>query len=92
MHLFEPLHSIIQTYLPTDKIEWIQRAFVVARDAHEGQTRSSGEPYITHPVAVATIIAEMIPGIRRPAVRSSYSLESIGTSKQLQPTVAKVSA
>lgn len=27
-----------------------------------------------------------IPGIRRPAVRSSYSLESIGTSKQLQPT------
>lgn len=28
----------------------------------------------------------MIPGIRRPAVRSSYSLESIGTSKQLQPT------
>lgn len=59
MHLFEPLHSIIQTYLPTDKIEWIQRAFVVARDAHEGQTRSSGEPYITHPVAVATIIAEM---------------------------------
>jgi guanosine-3',5'-bis(diphosphate) 3'-pyrophosphohydrolase len=32
---------------------------VVARDAHEGQTRSSGEPYIIHPVAVARILAEM---------------------------------
>ncbi|NYY80524.1 hypothetical protein DMH27_13935 [Raoultella planticola] len=32
---------------------------IVARDAHEGQTRSSGEPYITHPVAVACILAEM---------------------------------
>ena len=32
---------------------------MVARDAHEGQTRSSGEPYIIHPVAVARILAEM---------------------------------
>ncbi|MDU3250354.1 MAG: bifunctional GTP diphosphokinase/guanosine-3',5'-bis pyrophosphate 3'-pyrophosphohydrolase, partial [Haemophilus parainfluenzae] len=50
---------IIQGYLPADKIELIKRAFVIARDAHEGQFRSSGEPYITHPVAVASIIAEM---------------------------------
>lgn len=59
MYLFEPLDRIIQGYLPADKIELVKRAFVVARDAHEGQTRSSGEPYITHPVAVACIIAEM---------------------------------
>lgn len=59
MYLFEPLNAVIQGYLPADKIELVKRAFVVARDAHEGQTRSSGEPYITHPVAVATIIAEM---------------------------------
>ncbi|WP_294087128.1 RelA/SpoT family protein [uncultured Actinobacillus sp.] len=59
MYLFEPLDRIIQTYLPADKIELVKRAFVIARDAHEGQTRSSGEPYITHPVAVAGIIAEM---------------------------------
>lgn len=59
MYLFEPLERIIRHYLPADKIELVKRAFVVARDAHEGQTRSSGEPYITHPVAVAGIIAEM---------------------------------
>ncbi len=59
MYLFEPLDRIIQSYLPADKIELVKRAFVIARDAHEGQTRSSGEPYITHPVAVACIIAEM---------------------------------
>nr|WP_218958709.1 bifunctional GTP diphosphokinase/guanosine-3',5'-bis pyrophosphate 3'-pyrophosphohydrolase [Ursidibacter maritimus] len=57
--LFEPLSSIIQGYLPAEQIERVKRAFVVARDAHEGQFRSSGEPYITHPVAVACIIAEM---------------------------------
>ncbi|MGX3021545.1 bifunctional GTP diphosphokinase/guanosine-3',5'-bis pyrophosphate 3'-pyrophosphohydrolase [Ursidibacter sp. B-7004-1] len=59
MDLFEPLNSIIQGYLPAEQIERVKRAFVVARDAHEGQFRSSGEPYITHPVAVACIIAEM---------------------------------
>lgn len=59
MYLFEGLHHIIQAYLPPEQIELVKRAFVIARDAHEGQSRSSGEPYITHPVAVASIIAEM---------------------------------
>lgn len=59
MRLFEPLKIIIQEYLPAEKITLVERAFVVARDAHEGQFRSSGEPYITHPVAVAAIIAKM---------------------------------
>ena len=59
MFLFESLNRIIEGYLPADKIELVKRAFVIARDAHEGQTRSSGEPYITHPVAVASIIADM---------------------------------
>ena len=59
MELFADLDRIIQGYLPADKIELIKRAFVIARDAHEGQFRSSGEPYITHPVAVASIIAQL---------------------------------
>lgn len=37
----------------------IIRAYVTAENAHEGQARKSGEPYITHPVAVATILAEL---------------------------------
>ncbi|MBV7388797.1 bifunctional GTP diphosphokinase/guanosine-3',5'-bis pyrophosphate 3'-pyrophosphohydrolase [Pasteurellaceae bacterium TAE3-ERU1] len=59
MYLFESLNRIIQGYLPSDDIELVRQAYIVARDAHEGVTRSSGEPYITHPVAVASIIAEM---------------------------------
>lgn len=59
MYLFEPLNTIIQGYLSAEQIELVKRAFVIARDAHEGQFRSSGELYITHPVAVAAIIAEM---------------------------------
>ncbi|PID51448.1 MAG: guanosine-3',5'-bis(diphosphate) 3'-pyrophosphohydrolase [Pasteurellales bacterium] len=57
--VFEELNKVIQTYLPEDQIERVKRAFVIARDGHEGQFRSSGEPYICHPVAVATIIAKM---------------------------------
>ena len=37
----------------------VRDALEVAFDAHEGQRRKSGEPYITHPVAVAAILAEM---------------------------------
>lgn len=59
MELFDPLERIIQSYLPEDKIEIIKQAFLMAKDGHTGQFRSSGEPYITHPVAVACIIAEM---------------------------------
>ncbi|SDR67180.1 RelA/SpoT family protein [Agrococcus carbonis] len=37
----------------------IQRAYIVAEEAHRGQYRKSGEPYITHPVAVAQILADL---------------------------------
>lgn len=59
MYLFESLNLLIQRYPPEEQIKRLKQAYLVARDAHEGQTRSSGEPYITHPVAVACILAEM---------------------------------
>ena len=59
MYLFESLNQLIEKYLPEDQIKRLRQAYLVARDAHEGQSRSSGEPYITHPVAVACILAEM---------------------------------
>ncbi|MBD2796886.1 bifunctional GTP diphosphokinase/guanosine-3',5'-bis pyrophosphate 3'-pyrophosphohydrolase [Xenorhabdus sp. 18] len=59
MYLFESLKQLVLKYLPEDQIDLLKQAYVVARDAHEGQTRSSGEPYITHPVAVSCILAEM---------------------------------
>ena len=46
-------------HLSEPQIERVLRAFHVGAQAHEGQTRKSGEPYITHPVAVAGILAEL---------------------------------
>lgn len=59
MYLFEGLKNQISAYLPPEQVALVQQAYVVARDAHAPQTRSSGEPYITHPVAVTSILAEM---------------------------------
>ncbi|MDC0610048.1 bifunctional GTP diphosphokinase/guanosine-3',5'-bis pyrophosphate 3'-pyrophosphohydrolase [Vibrio sp.] len=59
MYLFDSLKDVAQEYLSEPQIEALRHSYVVARDAHEGQTRSSGEPYIIHPVAVARILAEM---------------------------------
>ena len=45
-------------YLPEDQRALLRRAWAVGAAAHEGQTRKSGEPYITHPVAVAKVLAD----------------------------------
>ncbi|MFC4701198.1 bifunctional GTP diphosphokinase/guanosine-3',5'-bis pyrophosphate 3'-pyrophosphohydrolase [Glaciecola siphonariae] len=59
MYLFEGLKAKISEYLSVEQVEYVQAAYVLARDAHDGQTRSSGDPYITHPVAVSGILADM---------------------------------
>lgn len=59
MYLFEGLKTKISEYLSAEAVADIQRAYVLAKDAHDGQMRSSGDPYITHPVAVAGILADM---------------------------------
>ncbi|MFB2729301.1 bifunctional GTP diphosphokinase/guanosine-3',5'-bis pyrophosphate 3'-pyrophosphohydrolase [Shewanella mangrovisoli] len=59
MYLFEGLKESASGYLEPEQVELLKQAYQVARDAHEGQMRTSGEPYITHPVAVARILAEM---------------------------------
>ena len=59
MYLFEPLKEYVSTYLSKVQIDLLKQAYIVARDAHDGQMRSSGDPYITHPVAVALNLAKM---------------------------------
>jgi len=59
VYLFEPLKELSSTYLSKVQIDLLKHAYVVARDAHDGQMRSSGDPYITHPVAVAINLAQM---------------------------------
>jgi guanosine-3',5'-bis(diphosphate) 3'-pyrophosphohydrolase len=53
------LFSKIESYLPPDQIERIREAFDYAEAAHKGQKRQSGEAFITHPIAVAGILAEL---------------------------------
>ena len=59
MYLFEGLQAKLKDYLPDERVDLVRESFLVARDAHDGQMRSSGDPYITHPVAVAGILADM---------------------------------
>ncbi len=51
--------ATIERYMPDDQVELILRAYKFGADAHAGQTRLSGEPYISHPLAVAQILADM---------------------------------
>jgi guanosine-3',5'-bis(diphosphate) 3'-pyrophosphohydrolase len=53
------LISKLETYLPPDQVERVQEAYDFAFHAHDGQRRRSGEPYITHPVAVADLLADL---------------------------------
>jgi len=49
----------LESYLPPAEVERIQEAYEFAHRAHSGQRRRSGEPYITHPVAVADLLADL---------------------------------
>ncbi len=53
------LGSALQSYLSPEQVNQVKRAYYFAEQAHEGQRRRSGEPYVTHPLAVAGILAHM---------------------------------
>ncbi|GAA2064803.1 MULTISPECIES: RelA/SpoT family protein [Leifsonia] len=55
----ETLMRTVRMHHPKADLSLIERAYSVAERAHRGQKRRSGEPYITHPVAVAQIIADL---------------------------------
>lgn len=51
--------DILNSYLPPEQVSTIKRAYYYAEQAHYGQARRTGEPYVTHPLAVATVLARM---------------------------------
>jgi guanosine-3',5'-bis(diphosphate) 3'-pyrophosphohydrolase len=57
--VLEPLIKTVRTTHPKADVRLIERAYDTAARAHAGQARRSGDPYITHPLAVATILAEL---------------------------------
>ncbi|BDZ58068.1 hypothetical protein GCM10025872_17250 [Barrientosiimonas endolithica] len=83
--VLEPLLRTVRTTHPRADLGVIERAYDVAERAHAGQMRKSGDPYITHPLAVATILAEL--GMTPPTLAAAllhdtvedteYSLEQL---------------
>ena len=58
MYTIEDLASTLIQYLSYEQVADIKRAYYYAEQAHDGQRRKSGEPYVIHPLAVAQILAE----------------------------------
>lgn len=57
--LYQDLILRVRKYHPSDDITLIEKAYAVAQEAHKGQVRKSGEPYIIHPLYVAIILADL---------------------------------
>ena len=57
--LISDLCSFLGSYLSAEQVREVYRAYLFGAEAHEGQWRKSGEPYIHHPIAVARLLAEM---------------------------------
>ncbi|HEX5427757.1 MAG TPA: bifunctional (p)ppGpp synthetase/guanosine-3',5'-bis(diphosphate) 3'-pyrophosphohydrolase [Pedococcus sp.] len=84
--VLEPLLQSVRATHPRADLSVIERAYAVAEEAHRGQKRKSGDAYITHPLAVTTILAElgMTPATLAAALLhdtvedTAYSLEALG--------------
>jgi GTP diphosphokinase / guanosine-3',5'-bis(diphosphate) 3'-diphosphatase len=93
---FAQLTEKLKRYLPSGDIQRVKEAFKVSDAAHLGQFRKSGEPYITHPIAVAELLADWkLDAAAIQAALLHDVLEDSGTSKQeltekFGPTVAEL--
>jgi GTP diphosphokinase / guanosine-3',5'-bis(diphosphate) 3'-diphosphatase len=59
MQTIDALNSTLRSYLNPEQTAYVKRAYYFAEQAHFGQLRRSGEAYVTHPLAVAHILADM---------------------------------
>ena len=80
-----------QSYLPAEELEMIEKAYIYSATVHQGQVRLSGEPYLTHPMEVAGILADMkmdaatiISGLLHDTVE-----DTLTTSEQLEKEFGK---
>ena len=83
--IYERLIKKIRSYHPSDNLEMVERAYQLAKTAHESQLRKSGEPYIIHPLEVACNLADLeldiesiVAGLLHDVVEDTdYTLEDI---------------
>lgn len=94
--VLDPLLSIHRQYHPKADAELLNRAYETAEHLHEGVFRKSGDPYITHPLAVATICAEigmdtttLVAALLHDTVEDTdYTLDDL--TRDFGPEVAKL--
>ncbi len=92
--IYELLLEKIKQYHPSNDFSMIEKAYHIADDAHQGQKRKSGEPYIIHPLCVAIILAELemdketiVAGLLHDVIEDTeYSKEDI--SREFSPEIA----
>ena len=83
MLTIDSLSHRLSSYLEPEQIRAVKRAYYYAEQAHSGQYRRSGEPYITHPLAVANILASMHMGYQSLIAAMLHDvIEDTGISKK----------
>jgi GTP pyrophosphokinase len=78
----------VRSYQPTAAVESIQKAYDFSAEVHRGQRRASGEPYLTHPLQVAGIIADMrldVPSIATGLLHDTVE-DTLATLTQIEET------
>ena len=96
MQTLDALNSTLRTYLNPEQANHVNRAYYFAEQAHYGQRRRSGEPYVTHPLAVAGILADMhmdhqslIAAMLHDVIEDT-GIEKFAIGEQFGPTVAEL--
>ena len=59
MQTLGSLSDKLHAYLAPEQVNAVRRAYYYSEQAHDGQVRRTGQPYVTHPLAVANILADM---------------------------------
>jgi RelA/SpoT family (p)ppGpp synthetase len=96
MQTIDALTSTLSTYLDPEQSNYVKRAYFFAEQAHFGQVRRSGEPYVSHPLAVAGILADMhmdhqsLMAAMLHDVIEDTGIEKSAIGTQFGPTVAEL--
>jgi guanosine-3',5'-bis(diphosphate) 3'-pyrophosphohydrolase len=84
----------VQSYLPPSEVEMIEKAYIFSASVHQGQVRLSGEPYLTHPMEVCGILADMkldaatlVTGLLHDTVE-----DTLATQEQIEEAFGKEAA
>lgn len=96
MATFQELCQELSSYLTDTEIHKIQEAYLLGEKAHAGQSRASGEPYITHPLEVARILASMrmdsesiIAAILHDVIEDTH-IDKLSIAKEFGTSVAEL--